>query len=66
MVKKIKLVIKMLKRLTAGLDFCLIINPKISGKLNRFFSKEFKPYIIGKVIQGRNKVKLNGKINWSK
>ena len=34
-------------------------------KINKFFSKEFKPYVIGKIISGKNKVKLNGKIDWS-
>ena len=39
-------------------------NPKNLNKIHKFFSKEFKPYIIGKVIQGRNKIKLNGKVNY--
>ena len=57
---------EMLKTFNCGIGFCLIINPKNLNKIHRFFSKEFKPYIIGKVIQGRNKIKLNGKVNWSK
>ena len=28
-------------------------------------TKEFKPYVIGKITKGKNKVKLNGKIDWS-
>ena len=31
----------------------------------KFFTKEFKPYVIGKITTGKNKVKLNGKIDWS-
>jgi phosphoribosylaminoimidazole synthetase len=56
---------EMLKTFNCGVGFCLIINPKNIKKINRFFSKEFKPYIIGKIDNGKNKVKLNAKINWS-
>ena len=31
----------------------------------KILSKEFKPYVIGKITIGKNKVKLNGKIDWS-
>ena len=34
-------------------------------KIGKFFTKEFKPYVIGKITAGNNKVKLNGKIDWS-
>ena len=34
-------------------------------EINRFFTKEYKPYIIGKIIPGKSKIKLNEKINWS-
>ena len=33
-------------------------------KINKFFSKEYKPYVIGKISKNRNKVSLNGKVNW--
>ena len=33
-------------------------------KISKFFIKEYKPYIIGKISKNRNKVNLNGKINW--
>ena len=56
---------EMLKTFNCGVGFCLIINPKNLKKINRFFSNEFKPYIIGKIINGKNKVRLNAKINWS-
>ena len=35
------------------------------NKIAKFFTKEFKPYVIGKITIGKNKVKLNGKIDWS-
>jgi phosphoribosylformylglycinamidine cyclo-ligase len=56
---------EMLKTFNCGVGFCLIISPKNLKKIDRFFSKQFKPYIIGKIINGRNKVRLNAKINWS-
>ena len=56
---------EMLKTFNCGVGFCIIINPKNLNRITKFFSKEFKPYIIGKIISGKNKVKLNGKIDWS-
>ena len=56
---------EMLKTFNCGVGFCLIINPKNLSKVLKFFAKEFKPYVIGKITKGKNKVKLNGKIDWS-
>jgi len=56
---------EMLKTFNCGVGFCLIIKPKNLNKINKFFTKEFKPYVIGKITTGDNKVKLNGKIDWS-
>ena len=56
---------EMLKTFNCGVGFCLIINSKNLNKVKKFFTKEFEPYILGKIISGKNKVKLNGKINWS-
>jgi phosphoribosylformylglycinamidine cyclo-ligase len=55
---------EMLKTFNCGVGFCLIINPKNLSKIKKFFTKEFKPYVIGKITIGKNKVKLNGKIDW--
>ena len=55
---------EMLKTFNCGVGFCLIIDPKNFEKIKRYFDKEFKPYIIGKISKGRNKVKLNGSIDW--
>ena len=55
---------EMIKTFNCGVGFCLIIDEKNSKKINKFFKKEFKPYVIGKIIEGRKKVKLNEKINW--
>tara|TARA_Y100000766_G_scaffold96590_1_gene82438 strand:+ start:140 stop:1168 length:1029 start_codon:yes stop_codon:yes gene_type:complete len=56
--------LEMLKTFNCGVGFCLIINSKNLNKINKYFSKQYKPYVIGKVSQGRKKVKLNGCINW--
>ena len=56
---------EMLKTFNCGVGFCLIVNPKNLNKIAKFFTKEFKPYVIGKITAGKNKVKLSGKIDWS-
>ena len=54
----------MLKTFNCGVGFCIIINPKNLSKINKFFLKEFRPYVIGKIIKGEKKVKLNAGIDW--
>ena len=56
---------EMLRTFNCGVGFCLIIKPKNLKKVKKFFKKDYEPYLIGKVISGKNKVKLNEKINWS-
>ena len=55
---------EMLKTFNCGVGFCLIISPKNLSKINKFFLKEFRPYVIGKIIKGKKKVKLNASIDW--
>ena len=55
---------EMIKTFNCGVGFCLIINPKDLKKVTKYFSKDYKPYVIGKISKGNNKVKLNGSINW--
>ena len=56
--------IEMLRTFNCGVGFCLVIKPKNFEKIKRIFKNEFKPYVIGKIKSGRNKIKLNNKINW--
>ena len=56
---------EMLKTFNCGVGFCLIINPRNLNRIPKFFTREYKPYVIGKIISGNNKVKLSGKIDWS-
>ena len=56
---------EMLKTFNCGVGFCLIISPNKYEKVKKNFTKKFKPYIIGKISTGKNKVKLNGSVNWN-
>ena len=56
---------EMLKTFNCGVGFCLIISSKDFKKVTKNFSREFKPYVIGKISKGNNKIKINGSINWS-
>ena len=56
---------EMLKTFNCGVGFCLIINPKKLNQVKRYFTNNFKPYVIGKITKNfKEKVKLNGSVNW--
>ena len=55
---------EMLQTFNCGVGFCLIIESKNLKKINKFFSKKYKPYVIGKIFEGKNKINLDGSINW--
>ena len=57
---------EMLKTFNCGVGFCLIIKSSNFKKVTKYFSNDYKPYVIGKIINGKNKVKLNDKISWYK
>ena len=57
---------EMIKTFNCGVGFCLIIESKNIKKINKFFSKKYKPYLIGKISNDKNKVKLKGSIDWLK
>ncbi len=56
---------EMLKTFNCGVGFCLIINEKNLKKVRQVFSKQYKPYIVGRISKGKRKVKLNSKITWN-
>jgi phosphoribosylformylglycinamidine cyclo-ligase len=56
---------EMLRTFNCGVGFCLIIDAKNLNKVKRVFTKEYQPYVIGKITSGNSKCKLNGKIDWS-
>ena len=55
---------EMLKTFNCGVGFCLVINPKNLNKIIKCFGRNFKPYVIGKIVKNSKKVKLSGKISW--
>ena len=55
---------EMLKTFNCGVGFCLIANEKKIPKIQKIFKKNFKPYVIGKILYGQKKVKLNEKVFW--
>ena len=55
---------EMLKTFNCGVGFCLITQPHNLSKIKKFFTKKYEPYIIGKIISGKNKITFNEKINW--
>ena len=56
---------EMLKTFNCGVGFCLITKRNQVDKVKKYFSKEFKPYVIGQLIKNKNnKILLNEKIKW--
>jgi len=55
---------EMLRTFNCGVGFCIIINKKNLKKIKKYFSKNFKPYVIGKITYGKKKIELNGQIKW--
>jgi phosphoribosylaminoimidazole synthetase len=55
---------EIIKTFNCGVGFCIIAKPKNLKKIKKNFSKNFQPYVIGKIINGKKKVDLNGKIKW--
>jgi phosphoribosylaminoimidazole synthetase len=56
---------EMLKTFNCGVGFCLIINPKKLNQIKKYFTNNFKPYVIGKITKNfKEKVRLNGSVNW--
>ena len=55
---------EMLNTFNCGVGFCLIIDSKNLKKIDKFFSKKYKPYVIGKISNNSKRVKFSGKIEW--
>ena len=55
---------EMLKTFNCGVGFCIIIKSKNLNKIKKYFTKNFQPYVIGKIVKGEKDIYLNGKIEW--
>ena len=55
---------EMIKTFNCGVGFSIIINSKNLKKIKKYFSKNFEPYVIGKIINGKKNIDLNGKVKW--
>jgi phosphoribosylformylglycinamidine cyclo-ligase len=55
---------EMLKTFNCGVGFCLIINEKNIDKINKYFSKNYKPYVIGYISNSKNKINLYNNLKW--
>jgi len=55
---------EMLKTFNCGVGFCLIIEKNNVQKILKFFSKQYRPYIIGEVIKNKSRVKYTNNIRW--
>ncbi len=55
---------EMLKTFNCGVGFCVIVKKKNINKIKKYFSIEFQPYIIGKIVKKKRSVILNDKLLW--
>ena len=55
---------EMLKTFNCGVGFCLIIKKNNFHKILKFFSKKYRPYIIGEIIKNKSKVKYTNNLRW--
>ena len=54
----------MLKVFNCGVGFCLIVKKNNIKKVQKYFTKKYKPYQIGIVVNKQKKIKSYGKIQW--
>ena len=55
---------EMIKTFNCGIGFCIIIKPNKYKKIKKYFSKNFRPYVIGTIMNEKKNIELNGKIKW--
>jgi len=55
---------ELLKTFNCGIGFCLIANKKNIKKIEKIFSKKYRPYQIGFVSKEKLKIKTFGKLEW--
>jgi len=56
---------QMLKTFNCGIGFCFVTKRKNIKKVKKYFSKEFRPYLIGQFIKNKKKkILFNEKVEW--
>ena len=55
---------EMLKTFNCGVGFCLIANKKNIKRIEKIFSKKYRPYPIGFVTKEKTRIKTFGKLKW--
>ena len=55
---------ELLKTFNCGVGFCLIANKKNIKKIEKIFSKKYRPYKIGFISKEKSKIKTFGKVKW--
>ena len=56
---------EMLKTFNCGVGFCLIANSKNVKRISSIFPKQYKPYIIGTIVNNkRKKINFYNKLKW--
>ena len=55
---------EMLRTFNCGVGYCLIVNKKNIKKIERFFSKNYKPYQIGYISKDKKKQNFFNSIKW--
>tara|TARA_Y100000816_G_scaffold239093_1_gene185375 strand:+ start:25 stop:1053 length:1029 start_codon:yes stop_codon:yes gene_type:complete len=56
---------EMLKTFNCGIGFCIITKKKNVKKIKKYFSNNYKPYVIGQCIKNKKKrILFNEKIKW--
>ncbi len=55
---------EMLKTFNCGVGFCLIAKSNNILKIQKLFNRKFKPYVIGKIVTGKTKIKFDEKVQW--
>ncbi len=57
--------IEMLKTFNLGVGFCFVTKKRNIKKVEKYFNREYKPYVIGQFIKNKkNKILFNEKIKW--
>ena len=55
---------EMLRTFNCGVGFCIIVDRKKINKIFKYFSNDFKPYVIGHISKSKKKLNLLNNIKW--